>query len=126
VSIDTTSGRLISVSTGAVLDDTLWIHGGYVGYDNGTQQSEPSRPKHLWIGGRLCLNSDIQPDTYLRAIDLTQSFSLASRDEAPVKYLLQPDSVPEISAGTMWGYQGKLYELAGEPETVDEVCAPCE
>jgi hypothetical protein len=59
ISIDSTTGKLISVSIGAVLDNTLWIHGGYVGYDNGTQASEPSTPKHLLSRGMLYSNSDI-------------------------------------------------------------------
>ena len=34
--------RKTDISGGAVLDDRLWIHGGYVGYNNGTQSAAPS------------------------------------------------------------------------------------
>jgi len=34
--------RRTDFSGGAVLDDRLWIHGGYVGYDNGTKSGAPS------------------------------------------------------------------------------------
>ncbi|KAA8896001.1 hypothetical protein FN846DRAFT_893632 [Sphaerosporella brunnea] len=85
-----------------VMGDYLWSHGGYVGYDNGTKASVPN--------------------TYLRQIDLTKRFQLASRDAVPMKILPQPDAVPEISAGTLWGYNGMLYEIMGESEVANIVC----
>ena len=55
----------------------------------------------------------------LRALDLTKSHSLRSRDTAPISFLPQPDRVPEISAAALWGWSNRLYEVGGESEGVD-------
>jgi len=60
-------------------------------------------------------------DTYLREIDLGKKFKVASRDEAPVKFLLQPDGVPEINGGVLWGYGDSLLELMGMSEEANKV-----
>jgi len=60
-------------------------------------------------------------DTYLREINLDKKFKVASRDEAPVKFLPQQDEVPEISQGVLWGYGNSLLEIKGYSERADTV-----
>ncbi|KAI5781719.1 hypothetical protein DFH27DRAFT_529069 [Peziza echinospora] len=66
----------------ALIGTTLYIDGGTFHYDNGTQ--------------------NVGPNMWLRAIDTSKSFKVASKTEAPVTYLERPKDALELDMHALW------------------------
>ena len=108
---------------GAMVGSTLYIDGGYMWYNNGTNYLGPSAYNfpHWPCLQIVLIRQSVLPqlDVWLRALETSKNFTVSIESEIPIKFLDRPAEVVEITAGNLWAYDGALYQQGGYSERAD-------